>query len=73
MPAARTLSLCEYNIEKEGDKSMCKVMEHTIHSHLMNFFEEHDILTDYLHWFRKKISHESRLIGTTQDLAISIG
>jgi hypothetical protein len=38
----------------------------------MNFFEEHDFLTDFQHWFRKKRSCESQLITTIQDLAMSI-
>lgn len=33
----------------------------------MNFFEQHDILTNYV--FRKKRSRESQLITTIQDLA----
>ncbi|XP_062578982.1 uncharacterized protein LOC134240892 [Saccostrea cucullata] len=72
-------------IFKKGDKSKpanyrpvsltsmcCKVIEHIIHSHLMNFFEHHSILTDYQHGFRKKRSCESQLITTIQDLALSI-
>jgi hypothetical protein len=34
----------------------CKVIEHIIHSHLMKFFEDQNILTDYQHGFRKKRS-----------------
>ena len=72
-------------IFKKGDKSKpsnyrpvsltsvcCKVAEHIIHSHLMNFFEQHNILTDYQHGFRKKRSCESQLITTIQDLATGI-
>jgi hypothetical protein len=69
-------------IFKKGDKSKpanyrpvsltsvcCKVIEHIIHSHLMKFFEDQNILTDYQHGFRKKRSCESQLITTIQDLA----
>jgi hypothetical protein len=72
-------------IFKKGDKSKpanyrpvlltsvcCKVIEHIIHSHLMKFFEEQNILTDYQHGFRKKRSCESQLITTIQDLASGI-
>jgi hypothetical protein len=38
----------------------------------MNFFEHHNILTDYQHGFRKKRSYESHLTTTIQDLAIGI-
>jgi hypothetical protein len=38
----------------------------------MNFFEEHDILTDFQHEFRKERSCESQLVTTIQDLAMSI-
>ena len=37
----------------------CKVIEHINHSHLMKFFENKNILTDYQHGFRKKRSCES--------------
>ena len=50
----------------------CKVVEHIIHSHLMNFFVYHNILTGYQHGFRKKRSCESQVITTIQDLAIGI-
>ena len=72
-------------IFKKGDKSKpanyrpvsltsvyCKVIEHIIHSHLMKFFEDQNILTDYQHGFRKKRSCESQLITTIQDLASGI-
>jgi hypothetical protein len=50
----------------------CKVIEHIIHSHLMKFFEDQNILTDYQHGFRKKRSCGSQLITTIQDLASGI-
>ena len=72
-------------IFKKGDKSKpsnyrpvsltsvcCKVLEHVIHSHLMKFFENNNILTDAQHGFRKYRSCESQLITTVQDLASGI-
>ena len=50
----------------------CKVVAHFIHSHLMNFFVYHKILTDYQHGFRKKRPCESQMITTIQNLAIDI-
>ena len=67
---------------KKGDKSQpanyrpvsltsvcAKVLEHIIHSHLMNFFEDNQILCDQQHGFRKHRSCESQLLTTVQDLA----
>ena len=72
-------------IFKKGDKSqpanyrpvsltsVCsKVLEHVIHSHLMNFFKENQILCDQQHGFRKHKSCESQLLTTVQDLASGI-
>jgi hypothetical protein len=63
-------------IFKKGDKSKpanyrpvsltsvcCKVIEHIIHSHLMKFFGDQNILTDYQHGFRKKRSCKSVFVG----------
>ena len=72
-------------IFKKGDKSKpsnyrpvsltsvcCKLIEHVIHSHIMKFFDQHNILSDYQHGFRKQRSCESQLITTIQDLANGI-
>ena len=69
-------------IFKKGDKSkasnyrpvsltsICsKMMEHILHSTIMDHFEEHSILTDSQHGFRSKRSCETQLIATVQDLA----
>ena len=69
-------------IFKKGDKSqpanyrpvsltsVCsKVLEHIIHSHLINFVENNQILCDQQHGFRKHRSCESQLLTTVQDLA----
>ena len=67
---------------KKGDKStasnyrpvsltsICsKVMEHILHSNIMDHLEEHNILTDAQHGFRCKRSCETQLIATIQELA----
>ena len=70
-------------IFKKGDKSqpanyrpisltsVCsKVLEHIIHSHLKNFFENNQILCDdQQHGFRKHRPCNSQLLTTVQDLA----
>ena len=69
-------------IFKKGDKSKpsnyrpvsltsicCKVIEHILHSHIMKFFEQHHILSDSQHGFRKNRSCETQLILTINDLA----
>ena len=47
----------------------CKILEHVIHSCIINHFERHDILTDCQHGFRKRRSCETQLIMTVDDLA----
>ena len=72
-------------IFKKGDKSKppnyrpvsftsecCKVLEHIILSSIMRFFDQHSILSDMQHGFRKSRSCESLLILTIQDLAKGI-
>ena len=49
-----------------------KVMEHLLHSQIMNHLEAHGILTDQQHGFRKKRSCESQLILTVQYLAVKL-
>ena len=44
-------------------------MEHIVHSHLMNFLESNNILSDYQRSFRKKRSCETQLLVTVHDLA----
>ena len=70
---------------KEGDRSqpanyrpmsltsICsKIMEHIIHHHTITFFEQHDILQDTQHGFRKRRSCESQLVLTVHDLATGL-
>ena len=72
------------HIFKKGDRSKaanyrpvsltcisCKLMEHVISSNLMKHLEEHSILTDAQHGFRKRRSCESQL-STVHDLAMGI-
>ena len=69
-------------IYKKGDKQLasnyrpvsltsitCKVMEHVIHSNIMEHFQKNNILCDEQHGFRKKRSCESHLITTIQGIA----
>ena len=48
---------------------VCKVLEHIVHSSVMNHFDRHKILTDNQHGFRAKRSCESQLITTIQKIA----
>ena len=50
----------------------CKIMEHIVHSHLMNFLESNNILSDFQHGFRKKRSCETQLFVTVHDLAAGL-
>jgi hypothetical protein len=72
-------------IFKKGDKSkasnyrpvsltsICsKVLEHIIHSSIMDHFDDNNILTDYQHGFRKRRSCETQLLITIQDIALSL-
>ena len=70
---------------KKGDKSKaanyrpvsltsicCKIMEHIVHSHVMKFLDNNNLLSDQQHGFRKRRSCESQLINTVQDLAAGL-
>ena len=50
----------------------CKIMETIVHSHLMNFLESNNILSDYQHGFQKKRSSETQLLPTVHDLAAGL-
>ena len=67
---------------KKGDKSdpanyrpvsltcvCCKILEHIIHSHVMKFLDDHNILTDSQHGFRAKRSTETQLLLTINDIS----
>ena len=47
----------------------CKILEHIIHSNVMDHLNSHNILTDVQHGFRKKRSCETQLVITINDLA----
>ena len=47
----------------------CKILEHIVHSSVMRHFDNHKILTDSQHGFRKSRSCETQLILTTHEIA----
>ena len=47
----------------------CKLLEHIIHSNMMKHFDEHMVLNDEQHGFRKGRSYETQLPLTVNDLA----
>ena len=70
---------------KKGDKSKAanyrpvsltstclKIMEHIVHSNLMNFLESNNILSDYQQGFRKNRSCETQLLVIVHDLAAGL-
>jgi len=48
---------------------VCKLLEHIIHSSVMDHFDRHQILCDEQHGFRAKRSCESQLLITLHDIA----
>ena len=72
-------------IHKKGDRTKpenyrpisltsvcCKLLEHVVHSHIMNHLESYNVLSKYQHGFRKGHSCESQLIQTMHDLTLSL-
>ena len=52
--------------------SVCsKLLEHIIHKHMIIHFDQHEILTERNHGFRKQYSCETQLITTIDDLTRS--
>ena len=47
----------------------CKILEHVVHSNVMNHFLHNDILCDNQHGFRATRSCETELITTVQSIA----
>ncbi len=47
----------------------CKVMEHILHSQIMDHMDRCGLLTDFQHGFRKRRSCETQLLLTVHDLA----
>ena len=50
----------------------CKIMEHTITSHIMCHADNNNILYDLQHRFRKKLSRETQLIEFNDDITINL-
>ena len=50
----------------------CKLLEHIVHSNIMQHFDRHRVLNDNQHGFRKRRSCETQLISTIQDIASSV-
>ena len=50
----------------------CKILEHVLHSQIMDHFDRWNILTDKQHGFRRRRSCESQLIITIDALAKSL-
>ena len=50
----------------------CKIMEHIICSNIFSHLEEHGILCDEQHGFRRKRSCETQLITAVNDFAIAL-
>lgn len=48
---------------------LCKTLEHISYSNIMSHLEEHSLLSDLQHGFRKGFSCKSQLILTLHDLA----
>ena len=48
-----------------------KLLEHIIHSNIMHHFDQHRVLCDNQHGFRKKRSCETQLLSTIQEIASS--
>merc|ERR1712035_309453 len=46
-----------------------KMLEHIVHSNIMTFLEQHSILDDNQHGFRKNRSCETQLITTLNDFS----
>ena len=50
----------------------CKILEHIIHSNIMKHFDDHQILCDNQHGFRKRRSCETQLLITIDNIAKSV-
>lgn len=50
----------------------CKILEHIIHKHILEFLEKHKFLTIHQHGFRKGYSTITQLVQTVHDFANNI-
>lgn len=48
--------------------NICKLLEHIIHTQVINYLEEHDIIFKYQHGFRRGYSCDTQLTGFTNDI-----
>lgn len=47
--------------------TVCKLLEHIIHSQVINYLEEHNIIFKYQHVFRGGYSCDTQLVGFIHD------
>lgn len=72
-------------LHKNGDKACisnyrpisltsttCKLLEHIIHKHLIKFLDEHNVLTNAQHGFRRGYSTTTQLVETVHDFSQAI-
>lgn len=52
--------------------TICKIIEHIIHSQVIKYLEEHNTIFKFQHGFRKGYSCETQLAGFTNDLYTSV-
>ena len=50
----------------------CKIMEHIIFHEMMSHLDSNQVLVNYQHGFRKKLSCETQLICTVEEIARSL-
>lgn len=50
----------------------CKILEHIIHKHIIEFLNAHNILTECQYGFRKGYSACTQLVATIHDFAVSV-
>lgn len=52
--------------------TICKLLEHVIHSQVINYLEENNLIFKYQHGFRKRYSCDTQLAGFIDDLQSSM-
>ena len=50
----------------------CKIMEHIIFHEMMSHLDSNQVLVNYQHGFRKKLSCKTQLICTVEEIARSL-
>ena len=61
-----------YNHLKTSGCVVCKILEHIIHSSVMEHLDKYDIITDKQHGFRHRRSCKTQLIATIEGIANKI-